>query len=365
MRRPDQRAWLARRDWRKNAEPAAIAVAAALVPAQADAVALARVHRVLERQAVEVVLDDEALELGARERAAGEGRGRRREEERGEPLAAGARVGARVGEDQPLGRLRQRAVEEAARLEEAVLGPGSAAPEREVSGGRERTAGFRQGLPRRQRERAGRKRPCGDLSWRVRGRECRWIPRAPAGNRSRDGQIPGLGALRAPNPGERDPAGTPPDSPLPRGRGSRPRGRAGPPSRRGRPRGRRRPRGARGAAAPTRSAPRGPAPPRPTTRGRPPTRGRRGRRSPRAPRRGRARGRSTGRRRCAASRPTPPRSPRRRGRRASRRAAPRRAAAPPRRPRGAAAARGGRGPSPTPRPRARPLPTRAGRGSSG
>ena len=93
-----------------------------LVAAQAEPVALALVDRVLEREAVEVVLDDEALELGPGQRPAGEGRGGGGEEERGQPLAAGAGVGPRVGEEEALGGLRHRAVEEPAGLEEAVLG---------------------------------------------------------------------------------------------------------------------------------------------------------------------------------------------------------------------------------------------------
>ena len=135
-----------------------------------------------------VVLDDEPLELGARERAAGEGRGRRREEERGQPLAAGARVGARVGEDQPLGRLRQRAVEEAARLEEAVLGGGE---RRSREGGwQARPAAdgraFRGAFARDGEERELGGSLAGTGARARGGGECRRIPRAPAGNRSRD-----------------------------------------------------------------------------------------------------------------------------------------------------------------------------------
>ena len=127
-----------------------------LVAAQAEPVALARVDRVLEREAVEVVLDDEALELGPGQRPAGERRGGGGEEERRQALAAGARVGPRVGEDEALGGLRHRAVEEAAGLEEAVLG-GRHAPDRVPRQGacresRRRRDGLPQSLAKRKGE---------------------------------------------------------------------------------------------------------------------------------------------------------------------------------------------------------------------
>ena len=111
MSRPDQRAWLARRDCWKKASPPRSRRRGVVAAARA-AVALAGVDRVLERQLERVVLDHHPVELGARHRPPRERRGGGGEEERGQPLAPAARVDARIREDQALARLRDGAVEE-------------------------------------------------------------------------------------------------------------------------------------------------------------------------------------------------------------------------------------------------------------
>ena len=89
--------------------------------AHADAVALGRIERVFEREGVEIVLAHQRIEVGRAHGAALErGRGGH-EEERREALPSGAGIGPRIGKDQALGGLAQRAVEPAPRLEQAVL----------------------------------------------------------------------------------------------------------------------------------------------------------------------------------------------------------------------------------------------------
>ena len=98
-----------------------------VLAAHPEAVALAGVDRVLERELQRVVLRQHAVELGSRDRPARERRGGGGEEQRGQPLAPAARVDAGIREDQALARLRDGAVEEAPRFDQAVLRGGESA----------------------------------------------------------------------------------------------------------------------------------------------------------------------------------------------------------------------------------------------
>ena len=131
-------------------------------------VALAAVEGVLEGQRGGVVLGDDPGEVGAGEGPPGQGGGGGREEQRRQPLAAGAGVGPGVGQDQPLGGLGDGAVEEAAGLEEAVLGrreEGQVAGARRLGGGGSQAAGPRA----RSRRRRGSSGPSTGLGAPPRG----------------------------------------------------------------------------------------------------------------------------------------------------------------------------------------------------
>ena len=118
----------ARCDGGRTATPAAMARGAVLAAAHAGAVALGGVERLEDGERVEACPRHQRLEVGCRQDAAVEGRGRGDEEQRRQALAAGARVGARIGEEQAFGGLRERALE--ARGAPRAAGPGSSAADR-------------------------------------------------------------------------------------------------------------------------------------------------------------------------------------------------------------------------------------------
>lgn len=87
-------------------------------------VALGAVQGQVEGKAILRVLAHLPFEVRRLQHAPGQNLRGRHEEERRQTLAAGARIGPRIGKDQALGRLGDRPVKEAAGLEQAVLGGG-------------------------------------------------------------------------------------------------------------------------------------------------------------------------------------------------------------------------------------------------
>ena len=91
---------------------------------RAGPVPFGRVERFLWGEGEDVVLGDQACQIVGPDDPSRSRRGRRHEEQRGQPLSAGARVGPRVGEQEALPCLGDRPCKEAARQEQTVLGGG-------------------------------------------------------------------------------------------------------------------------------------------------------------------------------------------------------------------------------------------------
>ena len=135
-----------------------------------------------------------ALQLGAPPSGRpAQRRGRGHEEERGQPLAARARVGARVGQDEPLawpGETRGGRARRASSRRSCVVGSGG--DERRRAARRRRRRGPRARLEERELLRAARRERGGA---RPAGRAAR-APRARASSRNGSGRsTPGIAAL--------------------------------------------------------------------------------------------------------------------------------------------------------------------------